>query len=155
MLLPHVRRAAVLAALRSAHPYEEPALHIAEVLGPASGVVGELPEPATLARFAVDIAERLDTPVRSWGSLDHSIRTVALGAAPQSRPTADAWLGLDIAGSEATDLLEAGWPAVLDVARGPALRPWLDATARRIEAEGFAARVSQRAGDTWTVARKP
>ncbi|MGI5238449.1 Nif3-like dinuclear metal center hexameric protein [Dactylosporangium sp. CA-139066] len=144
MLLPRGRRAAVLTALLAAHPYEEPALHIADVLVPGPGVVGEPAEPLPLAGFAEEVAERLATAaVRYWGDPDHPIRTVALGT-----PAADAWLGLDVAAAEA-----AGWRAVLDVARGPALRPWADATARRLARAGFSARAAEHRGETWRVTR--
>src|SRR4051794_27014530 len=55
MVLPRRRRHGVLGALRSAHPYEEPAfdlLSMATIPGRrGTGRVGELPAPVTLAEF--------------------------------------------------------------------------------------------------------
>lgn len=68
-VLPRGRRAAVVAALRAAHPYEEPAydlLELAALPGPqGTGRVGTLPEPLPLAALVRRAAAAL--PATSWG----------------------------------------------------------------------------------------
>ena len=60
MVLPRGRRSAVLAALREAHPYEEPAFDVLELAAEASGNgigrVGRLAEPCTAREFARRVA---------------------------------------------------------------------------------------------------
>ena len=69
MILPRDRRAAVVAALRAAHPYEEPAFdlfEIAELPSPRGlGRIGTLPAPEPLAAFAERVAAAL--PATAWG----------------------------------------------------------------------------------------
>ncbi|MCV7151187.1 Nif3-like dinuclear metal center hexameric protein [Mycolicibacterium pyrenivorans] len=69
MVAPASRRAAVLAGLRSAHPYEEPAFDIL-ALQPIPGDVGlgriaTLPSPEPLAAFVSRVRGAL--PATSWG----------------------------------------------------------------------------------------
>ena len=63
MVLPRHRRAAVVAALRAAHPYEEPAhdvLELAAVPGNrGSGRIGRLAEPLPLRAFTEQVAAAL------------------------------------------------------------------------------------------------
>ena len=73
MVLPRARRAAVVAALRQAHPYEEPAFDLYELAswsGPRGiGRVGRLAAPTTLREFAMLVAEALPGSaqgVRVW-----------------------------------------------------------------------------------------
>ena len=69
MILPRARRAAVVAALRAAHPYEEPAFDVFEVAELPStrglGRIGRLPAPQPLAAFTERVAAGL--PPTSWG----------------------------------------------------------------------------------------
>src|SRR5690625_669531 len=66
MTLPRHRRAAVVAALRAAHPYEEPAFsvveHAAQPAGTGIGRVGTLPAPTTLRALAEHDAAVLPAP---------------------------------------------------------------------------------------------
>ena len=82
MVLPRSLRAAVLAALRAAHPYEEPAFSLVEhvaVAGPGGlGRVGLLPEPLRLADLVVLAARVLPSTaagVRAAGDPDLLVRT--------------------------------------------------------------------------------
>ncbi len=63
---PAGRLAAVLAAVRSSHPYEEPAVDVyplhPEPGGPGAGRVGRLSEPSSLADFARAVAGVLGAP---------------------------------------------------------------------------------------------
>ncbi len=69
MVVPVARRAAVIAALRATHPYEEPAFDLlasAPVPSPlGTGRVGELAETTTLAEFVRRAAAVL--PATAWG----------------------------------------------------------------------------------------
>ena len=60
MVLPRSRRAAVVAALRAAHPYEEPAFDVLELAPvPSSrglGRIGTLPAPEPLSAFTARVA---------------------------------------------------------------------------------------------------
>lgn len=66
LLCPADRLAGVLAAIRSSHSYEEPAIDVyplqAAPDGPGIGRVGRLPSPLTLAAFASDVARTLPAP---------------------------------------------------------------------------------------------
>ncbi len=85
VVLPRRQRAAVLAAMRQAHPYEEVAFTLTEQ--PAldsdtgTGRIGVLTEPMTLRAFTDHVAARLPSTawgVRAAGRPDHLIRTVAV-----------------------------------------------------------------------------
>ena len=69
MVLPRSRRRAVLAAMWTAHPYEEVAFELTEQptlpAGTGTGRVGRLAEPMTLSAFTDYVAQRL--PRTSWG----------------------------------------------------------------------------------------
>ncbi|HSA40134.1 MAG TPA: Nif3-like dinuclear metal center hexameric protein, partial [Mycobacterium sp.] len=69
VIAPARLRAPILAALRTAHPYEEPAFDVFALAGLPSGVgigrIGELPEPESLAQFVARAGARL--PATSWG----------------------------------------------------------------------------------------
>jgi len=66
VVCPAERLAAVLAAVRSAHSYEEPAVDVvplhAQPGGPGVGRIGRLPEPTTLGEFARTVADVLNAP---------------------------------------------------------------------------------------------
>ena len=69
MVLPRGRRAAVVAALRAAHPYEEPAFDVFELADLPSarglGRIGSLPVPEPLHAFTDRVAAAL--PATAWG----------------------------------------------------------------------------------------
>jgi dinuclear metal center YbgI/SA1388 family protein len=79
--LPRRRSAAVVRALRSAHPYDEVAFDLVPLLDGADvgfGLVGELPEPRTLAEVAATVRDDLPAPhLRTAGDPDREVRTVA------------------------------------------------------------------------------
>src|SRR6185312_3628928 len=85
VVLPRHRRAAVLAAMRAAHPYEEVAFELTEQprlpAGTGTGRVGRLAEPMPLDEFNDYVAQRLPRTswgVRAAGRPDQPIRTVAV-----------------------------------------------------------------------------
>ena len=85
MVVPRRLRAAVVAALRSAHPYEEVAFDLVQIAaqGAATGIgrVGRLPEPMTLRAFGTQVAASLQATeqgVRLAGDLDAQVSRVAV-----------------------------------------------------------------------------
>jgi dinuclear metal center YbgI/SA1388 family protein len=174
MVLPRSRRAAVLAALRAAHPYEEPAfdlLELADLPGRAGlGRIGELPEPMTLAAFTERAAAVLPATawgVRAAGDPDRRVRRVAVCGGAGDSALADAvaagsdvYLTADLRHHPASEHLLAGTrpgrptPALVDVAHWASEHPWCAQAASVIErALGgtVEVRVSWRRTDPWTV----
>jgi hypothetical protein len=170
MIAPRRRRADVIAALRAAHPYEEPAFDVIELAdvpsGRGGGRVGELAEPITLAEFADRVAATLPTTaqgVRAAGDPRKVIRRVAicggsgdsmLGAANSAG--ADVYLTSDLRHHRASEHLEAGGCALVDVAHWAAEWMWLPQAARLLEQDAAAAgysvgtTVSTTVTDPWT-----
>ena len=170
MVAPRRRRSQVIAALRVAHPYEEPAFDVLPVAqvptGRGGGRVGDLPAPMTLAAFADLVAATLPATaqgVRVAGDADRVIRRVALcggsgdsmlGAAGASG--ADVYLTSDLRHHRASEHLEAGGCALVDVAHWAAEWMWLPQAARLLEQDaaqaGFSIRttVSTTVTDPWS-----
>ncbi|WP_249645094.1 Nif3-like dinuclear metal center hexameric protein [Nocardia sputi] len=167
VIAPPSARSAVLAALRAAHPYEDPAYHISEraQLSSARGIgrVGTLPGPESLRAFADRVARALPHTawgVRAAGDPDRTVRTVAVcGGAGDSYLSRAAGLGVDV--YVTSDLrhhpidehLRKGGPAVVDAAHWATEFPWC------AQAEAFVrtalpdleTRVSTLRTDPWTV----
>jgi dinuclear metal center YbgI/SA1388 family protein len=173
MVLPRAARARVLAALRAAHPYEEPAFDVLELAswsGPRGiGRVGTLPAPTTLARFADVVAAALPhTPqgVRVAGDPEATVRRVAVcGGSGDSlfdavrASGADVYVTADLRhhpASEARETAAGGPPYLIDVAHWASEWPWLHGGAERLGAalagRGTTVdlRVSERRTDPWT-----
>ena len=171
MIMPRARRAAVVAAMRAAHPYEEPAWHVHELAAEPSadglGRVGELDPPVRLADFAGRVADALPATVsgvRVSGDPDAMITTVAvLGGAGDSllddarRAGADAYLTSDLRHHPASEFREyADAPALLDVAHWAAEWTWLPLLGRVIATETDARPlVSELRTDPWDFAVHP
>ncbi len=170
MIAPRRRRPEVIAALRSAHPYEEPAFDVIALAdipsGRGGGRVGDLAEPTTLAEFADLVAATLPSVaqgVRAAGDPRRVIRRVAicggsgdsmLGAANASG--ADVYLTSDLRHHRASEHLEGGGCALVDVAHWAAEWMWLPQAARILEQDAAAAgfsvgtTVSTTVTDPWT-----
>jgi putative NIF3 family GTP cyclohydrolase 1 type 2 len=170
MVAPRRRRADVIAAVRAAHPYEEPAFDVIELAdvpsGRGGGRIGDLAEPITLADFADVVAATLPTTaqgVRAAGDPRTVIRRVAicggsgdsmLGAANAAK--ADVYLTSDLRHHRASEHLEAGGCALVDVAHWAAEWMWLPQAARLLEQDAAAAgysvgtTVSTTVTDPWT-----
>ncbi|MGX9295183.1 Nif3-like dinuclear metal center hexameric protein [Tsukamurella paurometabola] len=129
------RRAAVLAALRGAHPYEEPAFDVVEIAGAERewglGRIGVLPEPMTLEAFTAHVATALGAPARAAGDPRGLIRTVAVcGGAGDSllgavtRLGVDAYVTGDLRHHPVDEHLRAGGPAVVDAGHWGTEFPW-------------------------------
>ncbi len=139
MVLARHRRAAVVAALRAAHPYEEPAFALHEQARSAGsrglGRVGSWPAAGTLRDLAAHVGDVLPaTPhgVRVGGDLDRTVRTVAVcggagddlfGAVRASG--ADAYVTADLRHHPASEALEHGAPGLVDVSHWASEWPWL------------------------------
>ncbi|NGP06794.1 Nif3-like dinuclear metal center hexameric protein [Rhodococcus sp. 14C212] len=173
VVAPRSVRGRVLAALRAAHPYEEPAFDVLELADlPGSrglGRVGELPAPQTLHEFTERVAAALPATewgVRGAGDPDRMIRTVAVcGGSGDSflgavgRLGVDAYVTADLRHHPADEHLRAGGPALVDVAHWASEYPWCaqakgvldDAFADR---DGWSTRVSALRTDPWTTAAR-
>jgi dinuclear metal center YbgI/SA1388 family protein len=172
MVLPRRRRPDVVSALRSAHPYEEPAFDIYELAGLPDalgfGRVGQLEEPEPLASFARRVATALPPTaagIRVAGNLDAPVRTVAVcGGAGDSlldavrANGADCYLTADLRHHPASEALQQhDAPGLLDVAHWATEWPWLLDAANRVVSRlrdagtTVEARVSEIDTDPWTL----
>lgn len=147
MVLPRHRRAAVIEALRAAHPYEEPALDLLELADTTavrgSGRVGLLPSPMTLRDFADAVVSALPATAvgaRVSGNLDRQVSTVALtgGAGDflldRARASgADVYVTSDLRHHPASELREhPAAPALIDVPHWAAEWTWLPVVERAL-----------------------
>lgn len=167
-VLPRALRAAVVAALMAAHPYEQPAYDVLELAGlPGNrglGRIGSLPEPLPFARFVDRVAAGLPNTaagVRGAGDPDRMVSTVAVsGGAGDSlldevtRAGPDAFVTADLRHHPAAEHLLAGGPALVDVAHWASEWPWLEDAAALLEGDlggAVETTVSTLVTDPWTV----
>ena len=173
VIAPRRARPAVLAALRSAHPYEEPAFDVFELAELPSnrglGRVGELPRTQTLREFTEAVAAVLpptEWGVRGAGDPERPIRTVAVcggsGDSFLARVSAlgvDAYVTADLRHHPVDEHLRTGGPALVDVAHWASEQPWCaQASAILDEAfgdhDGWCSRVTDLRTDPWTTAAR-
>ncbi|MDO5534988.1 MAG: Nif3-like dinuclear metal center hexameric protein [Propionibacteriaceae bacterium] len=148
MVLPRGRRDAVVAALRAAHPYEEPAFDVLELAPEASdrglGRIGQLPKPVTAREFARRVAAAVPATaggVKLGGDPDRLVETVAvLGGAGDSLLDAvraagvDAYVTGDLRHHVAQDFLaHDGAPVLVDVPHWAAEWTWLPLAQRVLD----------------------
>jgi dinuclear metal center YbgI/SA1388 family protein len=180
MVAPRRLRGAVVAAMRAAHPYEEPAFDVLELAtwdGPTgTGRVGHLPEPLSLHAFAERVAAALPATaqgIRYAGPPEATVRTVAVvGGSGDSlfddvrSSGADAYLTADLRHHPASELREraefeargaaASPPYLVDAAHFASEWPWLRGAERDLRADLAArgttveTRVSTLRTDPWT-----
>ncbi len=170
MVLARSQRTAIVTALLAAHPYEEPAFDIVELVSADShvqgtgvggvgaqglGRIGELPEPISLRDFAEMASQRLPTThhgVRVAGDLDRLVRTIAvcggsgdslLGTANAAR--ADLFVTADLKHHRVSEHLADDGCAIVDVAHFASEFPWCEQTAAILQ------RSLVESGDTVTV----
>jgi dinuclear metal center YbgI/SA1388 family protein len=163
-VVPHGRVAAVVAALRAAHPYEEPAYDVLPTLLPharGAGRVGTLAEPATLAGFAERVARALPTtanPVRVSGDVRRRVERVAVcGGAGDDlidaarAAGADVYVTADLRHHPAGEAYERGL-ALIDAGHWASEWPWLADAAALVahRVGGVAAHVSTLVTDPWS-----
>jgi len=172
-VLPRGRRAAVVAALRAAHPYEEPAFDVLELADLPSarglGRIGTLPAPEPLSAFTARVRAALPETawgVRAAGDPDRQVRTVAVcgGAGDSALGAAtaagvDAYVTADLRHHPASEHLLAGTvgeptPALVDVAHWASEWPWCAQAAGVVRAalgDRVEVAVSAQRTDPWTV----
>jgi len=162
-------RSRVVAAMRTAHPYEEPAYDVVEMAdagvgATGSGRIGTVPR-TSLGEYADLVAEALpDTAhgVRVAGDPSRPVRRVAVcGGAGDfllgevARTDADVYVTSDLRHHPAAEFVERGGPALLDVAHWAAESTWLPVLQRRLDAAlgpgAVATRVSELPTDPWTM----
>lgn len=172
-VLPRPLRAAVVAALVAAHPYEEPAYDVIELAVPTPGAgrtgqgrIGEV-TPTTLAGFVDQVAAALPGTahgVRFAGDPQRRVERVAVcGGAGDFMlddvlaSGADVYLTSDLRHHVAGEFLErsaaAGGPALVDVAHWAAEWTWLPVLAERLVdaiGPGVEVSVSTLVTDPWT-----
>lgn len=169
VVAPAALRTAILGALRSAHPYEEPAFDVLELAAiPSSrglGRVGELPRAQTLREFTASVSAGLPQTawgVRSAGDPETRITTVAVcGGAGDSmlstvaRIGVDAYVTADLRHHPADEHLRAGGPALVDVAHWASEFPWCAQAQSVLDLEfgatGLHTKVSDIRTDPWTL----
>jgi len=155
MVAPRGRRSAVLAALRAAHPYEEPAFDVLELAAEDGSVglgrVGRLPTPVSLRDFAVIVTTRLRTEswgIRVAGDPGARVETVAVcGGAGDSLIDAargagvDVYLTGDLRHHPVDESLRRGGPAFIDAGHWGTEFPWCAQAQGILSDSGFSATV--------------
>jgi dinuclear metal center YbgI/SA1388 family protein len=161
-LLPKERLSAALAVLKGAHPYEEPAYDLYQVLNRGAvrglGRIGVLPEATTAGEFALAVKERLAAcGVRLVGEPGRRVKKVALcggsGASlihEAARKGADLLVTGDVKYHEAREA-EALGIAVLDAGHFATELPMVQGLAaelrRALEAKKFETEVVAYQGE--------
>jgi dinuclear metal center YbgI/SA1388 family protein len=150
MVLPRHRRLEAITALRSAHPYQTPAVDLFELVSWSSprgiGRVGTLEASTSLREFAMLVAEALPGTaqgVRIAGEPTAEIRRVAVcGGSGDSlfdavrESEADVYVTADLRhhpASDVRDLAGDGPPYLVDVAHWASEWPWLAGVSNRLE----------------------
>lgn len=166
MAVPAGRRTAVVRALLAAHPYEEPAFDVIQLVAPPTGRglgrVGELPEQTTLSAFTEHVARSLPATawgVRAAGDPARPIRTVAVCggsggglAEAAARAGADVLLTADLKHHATSESVEDDVIALVDAAHWATEWPWLaDAANLLAAAATVETTVSTIVTDPWTV----
>lgn len=170
VVAPSRLRAHVLAALRTAHPYEEPAFDVftlATVPGEAGlGRIGTLPRPEPLSAFVSRVHDAL--PVTSWG-----VRAAGDSEAPVSRVAVcggagdsllntvvdagvQAYVTADLRHHPADEHTRASEVALVDVAHWASEFPWCTQAADLLRShfgDSLPVRVSAIRTDPWNVER--
>jgi len=170
-VLARPRRAAVVAAVLAAHPYEEPAYDVVELApvtsgNTGSGRIGDV-DPTTLGEFARIVGERLPSTaggVRVAGDPGRAVRRVAVcGGAGDFlldavlATDADVYVTSDLRHHPASEFLEKDGPALVDVAHWAAEWTWLPVVEARVRdslGDTVETRVSTVVTDPWTGASR-
>lgn len=170
VVAPARSRAAVLAAMRAAHPYEEPAFDIFAMVPPPGdaglGRVATLARPEPLRSFVSRVGAALPRTswgVRAAGDPDMPVSRVAVcGGAGDSLLTAAARAGVqayvtaDLRHHPADEHTRASDVALIDVAHWASEFPWCEQAAGVLRSHFGAelpVRVSSIRTDPWNVER--
>jgi dinuclear metal center YbgI/SA1388 family protein len=173
-VFPRALRRRVLEALRTVHPYEEPAfdvLELADVPGTGrnargTGRIGRLAAPTTLRDFAARVGNAIPESahgVRVGGDPDRIVHTVAVTSGSGDfllervlGTDADVYVTSDLRHHRAGEFLEHEGPALVDIAHWAAEWTWLPVLERTLGDALSAAgdtveiRVSTTCTDPWT-----
>jgi putative NIF3 family GTP cyclohydrolase 1 type 2 len=168
MVGPSRLRGAMLAALRGAHPYEEPAFDVFEFADLPSGLgigrICSLPTPEPLSAFASRVLRglpRTSWGVRASGDADASVARVAvcggagdslLGAAVKAE--VDVYVTADLRHHPADEHRRASDMALVDVAHWASEFPWCEQAAGVLRAQfgdALPVRVSPIRTDPWNL----
>lgn len=169
-IAPASARAAVLAALRAAHPYEEPAFDVMPlaVLPGSTGLgrIGRLPVPEPLGAFVSRVEAGLPRTtwgVRAAGDPDALVSRVAVcgGAgdsllAQASSSGAQAYVTADLRHHPADEHRRASSMALVDVAHWASEFPWCHQAAQLLRSEfgdALSVHVSAERTDPWNIER--
>lgn len=171
MVAPKSARTAIVAALREAHPYEEPAFDIvdnqATGLNPDEAVgigrVGTLDTPMPFKDFVARVAERLPATewgVRGAGDPERMIHTVAVasGAGDSfldavAKMGVDAFVTSDLRHHPVDETLRTADFCIVDTAHWASEFPWCYQAADMLaEKLGIPTEVLEVRTDPWTVA---
>ena len=176
MVLARSLRGRVVAALRAAHPYEEPAFDVLELASwpgeRGTGRIGRVTEPMTLRAFADQVTAALPATAvgaRVSGDLDASVQTVGLvgGSGDFMLEAArvsgvDVYVTSDLRHHPASEAREhPGAPALVDVPHWAAEWTWLPVAEERLQdslqQSGYAVEstVSRRCTDPWNYRAAP
>ena len=169
VIAPASLRARVLAAMRAAHPYEEPAFDVFSLAalpaGTGIGRVGSLPRPLRLADFVELVNQALPQTtwgVRAAGDPDASITRVAvcggagdslLGAARSAG--VQAYLTADLRHHPADEHRRGSEVALIDVAHWASEYPWCSQAAALLRShfgENLPVTVCPVRTDPWAIA---
>jgi len=168
VVAPARARGAVLAAMRAAHPYEEPAFDIFALVPPPGdaglGRIGTLAQPEPLRRFVsrVDAAlPRTSWGVRAAGDPEMLVSRVAVcgGAGDSLLAAADradlqAYVTADLRHHPADEHRRASNVALIDVAHWASEFPWCEQAAETLRCRFEAAlpvRVCTIRTDPWNI----
>jgi dinuclear metal center YbgI/SA1388 family protein len=170
MIAPARLRGHVLAALRTAHPYEEPAFDILALASVPEGVglgrIGTLPRQETLAAFVSRVHDAL--PGTSWGIRasgqdDAEVSRVAVcaGAGDSlldivARAGVDAYVTADLRHHPADEHRRRSSVALIDVAHWASEYPWCNQAAALLRGhfgDSLPVRVSAIRTDPWNIER--
>lgn len=163
-------RAAVLTALRAAHPYEEPAFDVFELAelpsGTGIGRICSLPVPEPLSAFVSRVTAGLPATtwgIRASGDPDAPVSRVAVcGGAGDSlldnvaRAGVQAYVTADLRHHPADEFRRRSDVALVDVAHWASEQPWCGQAAALLEktfAAALPVHISTVRTDPWNVER--
>ncbi len=173
MVVPRARRRAVIEALYAAHPYQEPAWDLVELVTPAGppgearglGRIGELGAPVRLDAFVQEVAARLPRTawgVRATGDPSREVRRIAVCggsggdlAGDAARLGADVLVTADARHHYTLDSVAASGISIVDAAHWATEHPWLYAAAALLRDQlaatvgSLATSVSELVTDPW------
>lgn len=168
VIAPAGARSQILAAMRSAHPYEEPAFDVFSLAPLPAGVgigrIGTLPRPIRLADFVTAVAGALPKTawgVRASGDPEATVSRVAVcGGAGDSLLAAahaagvQAYLTADLRHHPADEHRRRSEVALIDVAHWASEQPWCGQAAallQRTFGDALKVSVSPLRTDPWNI----